>query len=170
MNTENTDLPVDTENPEPTPAAPTAPENETEKYKDLYLRTLADFDNFRKRAAREKEDAIRFANAAFLERMIPVMDNFELGLEAARSATDPKAVLDGLNMVRRQMEDFLRNHGVEPVEAHGVAFDPNLHEAVAHQPHPETPEGHVVRQLRKGYKLRDRLIRPASVMVSKGSE
>lgn len=141
---------------------------EVEKFRDLALRARADFDNYRKRAAREKEDAIRYANSSLLEQLLPVLDNFELGLEAARGATDGDAILQGLDMVRRQFADFLSGVGVEEIQTEGAEFDPNLMEAVGHEADKKVPEGHVLRRMRRGYKLRDRLLRPASVSVSKG--
>ena len=141
---------------------------EAEKFRDLAMRTAADFDNFRKRAARDKEDAIRFANSNLLEQILPVLDNFELGLEAARSAPDAAAILQGLDMVSRQFRDFLSSCGVEEIKTDGAAFDPNFMEAVGHEADDKVPEGRVLRQARRGYKLRDRLLRPASVFVSKG--
>lgn len=143
---------------------------EAEKFRDLAMRTAADFDNFRKRAAREKEDAIRFANNNLLEQLLPVLDNFELGMEAARSAPDASGILQGLDMVGRQFRDFLASSGVEEIKTEGAAFDPNLMEAVGHEANDEIPEGQVLRQTRRGYKLRDRLLRPSSVFVSKGPE
>ena len=140
---------------------------ELEKYKDAALRARADLDNYRKRVAREKEDAIRYANNSLLESLLPILDNFELGLDAARNTPEAAGIVQGLQMVRKQLEDFLRDHGVEIVNAEGTAFDPNLHEAVAHEPD-AVQEGTVIRQIRKGFKLKDRLIRPASVVVSKG--
>lgn len=149
--------------------APAAdPAAEAEKYRDLALRTAADFDNFRKRAAREKEDAIRYANNSLLGDFLPLLDNFELGLEAARSAPGADAILQGLGMVARQFRDFLASAGVEEIPTEGAAFDPNLMEAVGHEHDDAVPEGRVLRQTRRGYKLRDRLLRPASVFVSKG--
>jgi len=139
-----------------------------ETYKDLALRARADLDNYRKRMAREKE-ATRYANATFLERLIPILDNFEFGLQAAKSGSSDSAVLDGMTMVYKQLQDFLAGSGVETVDATGQKFDPNLHEAIAQEDHPEAEEGTVVRQIRKGYKLRDRLIRPANVVVAKGA-
>jgi molecular chaperone GrpE len=140
-----------------------------ERFRDLALRSQADFDNFRKRAAREKEDAVKYSNGSFLERLLPIMDNFELGLAAARTETGAGAILSGMEMVARQLQDFLRDCGVEPVEAQpGTPFDPNVHEAVGQQESAEIPEGAVMQQLRRGFKLRERLLRPAMVMVSKG--
>ncbi len=141
---------------------------EVEKYKDAALRARADLDNYRKRVAREKEDAIRYANNSLLESLLPILDNFELGLEAAKNTSEATGIVQGLEMVRKQLEDFLRDHGVEIVNAEGNPFDPNLHDAVGHEPNSNATEGTVIRQLRKGFKLKDRLIRPASVIVSKG--
>ena len=150
-----------------TAAAPD-PAAEAEKFRDLAMRTAADFDNYRKRAAREKEDAIRYANSSLLEGLLPVVDNFELGLDAARSAPDASAILQGLDMVSRQLRDFLANSGLEEIKTEGAEFDPNVMEAVGHEPDDKTAENRVLRQTRRGYKLRDRLLRPASVIVSKG--
>lgn len=141
---------------------------ELEKYKDIALRSVADLDNYRKRMAREKEDAIRYANANFLERLIPILDNFELGLQAAKAGGGQSAILDGMTMVFKQLQDFLASCGVETIEATGEHFDPNVHEAIAQEENAEVEEGIVIRQLRKGYRLKDRLIRPANVVVSKG--
>lgn len=153
---------------DPTPATEGDLAAELEKFRDLALRSRAELDNYRKRVVREKEEAIRYANSSLLEDLLPVLDNFELGLNAAKGAPEAAGILQGLEMVRKQLEDFLRAHGVEVVDAEGQVFDPNLHDAVAHEPSTEVAEGHVVRQLRRGFKLRDRLIRPATVFVSKG--
>ena len=138
------------------------------RFKDLALRTQADFENFRKRAAREKEDASKYANASFLERLLPILDNFELGLNAARTDARDSPIIAGMDMVAKQLQDFLASVGVETLKVEGEQFDPNLHEAVAQEASADVPEGMIVRQLRKGFKLRDRLLRPATVTVSKG--
>lgn len=144
-------------------------EAEAAKLKDLALRARADLDNFRKRSLREKEEAIRYANNGLLEKLLPVTDSFELGLDAARNASDTASVLQGMEMVHKQLLDFMRSNGLEEVPADGRPFDPNLHDAVAQEASDSIPEGHVIRQLRKGYKLRDRLLRASSVVVSKGA-
>ncbi len=141
-----------------------------EKFKDLYVRSQADLDNFRKRTAREREDAIRYANGALLERLLPVLDNFELGLEAAKQSTGAESILQGMSMVQKQLQDFLKDSGVESIEAVGTPFDPNFHEAIGQEASAEVAADLVLRQLRRGYKLRDRLLRPATVIVSKGAE
>jgi len=144
-------------------------EAEAAKLKDLALRAHADLDNFRKRALREKEEAIRYANNGLLERLLPVVDNFELGLDAAKSASDPASILQGMDMVRKQLLEFLRSNGLEEVPAEGEVFDPNRHDAVAQEFSTEIPEGQIIRQMRKGYKIKDRLVRASSVVVSKGA-
>jgi molecular chaperone GrpE len=142
---------------------------EVSRFRELALRTQADLENYRKRAQREKEEASRFANGYFLERLLPVVDNFELGLQAAETATDAKSIVTGMSMVHRQIIDFLKDNGVEEVSIEG-AFDPNIHEALSQESSDSVPEGGIVRQLRKGYRLRDRLLRAANVIVSKGPE
>jgi len=145
-------------------------EAEAAKLKDLALRARADLDNFRKRALREKEEAIRYANNGLLERLLPVIDNFELGLDAAKMAADTASILQGMSMVQKQLHDFLKNNGLEEVQAEGEAFDPNKHDAVSQEFSADIADGHVIRQVRKGYKIKDRLIRASSVIVSKGPQ
>lgn len=143
-------------------------QTDLDRFRDLALRSQADFENFRKRSIREKEDAVKFANASFLERLIPICDNFELGLNAARGSAESSAILAGMDMVSKQLTDFLQSSGVEAVNAEGQPFDPNVHEAVAQEASDIVPENVVIRQLRRGYKMRERLIRPSTVVVSKG--
>lgn len=133
------------------------------------LRTTADFDNFKKRAARERQDIARYANESLIQKLIPVLDNFEIAQAATQAApaNDSQSVQSGIAMIQQQLKGALTEAGVEEVDATGKQFDPNLHEAVSQQETADTPEGHVVQQLRKGYKLRDRLLRPASVVVAK---
>jgi len=139
-----------------------------DRFRDLAMRSQADFENYKKRCAREKEDAIKYANANLLERLIAIVDNFELGLEAARSEGDKSAVFSGMTLVLKQLQDFLADNGLQPIEAVGQKFDPNLHEAIAHEPSGEVPEGVVIRQTRRGYRFKDRLLRPSAVIVSSG--
>ncbi len=139
---------------------------ELQSAREKLARAAADFDNFRKRLQKEKEDAIRYANEALLESLLPVIDNFELGLQAARQSSDVQGILTGMEMVRTQLQRFLADSGLEEVHAEGQPFDPHHHEAVERQSTPDHPEGTVLAQRRKGYKLRDRLIRPAIVVVA----
>lgn len=142
---------------------------EVEKYRDAALRAAADLENFRKRMIREKEEAIRFANAGVLERLLPILDNFELGLDAARGDASAKGIVDGFSMVHRQLGDFLVSSGLQPIDAAGQPFDPKLHEALGHESDAAQADGIVLRQMRRGYRLADRLIRPSSVIVNKVS-
>jgi molecular chaperone GrpE len=139
-----------------------------DRFRDLAMRSQADFENYKKRCAREKEDAIKYANASLLERLLPIIDNFELGLSAARGEGEQSPIYAGMNLVLKQINDFLTDNGAQPIDAVGQKFDPNLHEAIAHEPSNSVPENHVLRQTRRGYRFKDRLLRPSSVVVSSG--
>ncbi|KAB2637938.1 MAG: nucleotide exchange factor GrpE, partial [Verrucomicrobia bacterium] len=115
----------------------------------------------------EKEEAIRFANAGLFEKLLPILDNFELGLEAARGDASAKGIVDGFSMVHRQLGDFLVACGLQPIDAVGQPFDPKLHEALGHETDANQTDGVVLKQLRRGFRLADRLIRPSSVIVNK---
>ena len=143
-------------------------QGDLDRFRDLALRTQADFENYKKRAAREKEEAIRFANSSLLERLIAIIDNFELGLSSARAEGEQSPIYSGMMLVLKQLNDFLADNGLQPIEAEGRPFDPNWHEAIAHEPSNKVPEGKVIRQTRRGYRFKDRLLRPSSVVVSSG--
>ncbi len=153
----------------PEPAPPLDPweelEAEAAKWKEISLRTAAEMENLRKRTTREREDAIRYANQRLLEELIPVIDNFEMGMLAAAQDTSSMIYI-GMDMVRRQLNEFLTSQGVEEIPTSGQ-FDPNLHDAVAQEEDGAGEEGRILRVTRRGFRLRDRLIRPASVVVSK---
>jgi molecular chaperone GrpE len=133
------------------------------------LRTTADFDNFKKRAAREKQDAIRFANENLIQKLVPVLDSFDMAVAALQNGKSDavQSLQTGITMVYQQLKGALTEAGLEEVDATGKPFDPNLHEAISQRETSEVPEGQVVQQVRKGYKLRERLLRPASVIVAK---
>ena len=139
-----------------------------DRFRDLAMRSQADFENYKKRCAREKEDAIKYANGSLLERLLPIIDNFELGLSAARGEGDQSPIYSGLSLGLKQMNDFLADNGAQPIDAVGQKFDPNLHEAIAHEPSDKVPENQIIRQTRRGYRYKDRLLRPSSVVVSSG--
>jgi len=126
-----------------------------DRFRDLALRSQADFENYKKRCAREKEDAIKYANASLLERLVAIVDNFKLGLDAARGESEQSPIYSGMTLVLKQLNDFLAENGLQAIEADGEKFDPNLHEAI-------------IRQTRRGYRFKDRLLRPSSVVVSSG--
>jgi molecular chaperone GrpE len=153
---------------DPAPATPDL-QAEVEKYRDQALRAAADLENYRKRMIREKEEAIRYANAGLIEKLLPILDNFELGLDAARGDAAAKGIVDGFAMVHRQLGDFLVSSGLQPIDAVGHPFDPKFHEALGHETDASQEDGIVLRQLRRGYRLSERLIRPSSVIVNKAS-
>lgn len=136
------------------------------KWKELALRTAADHENYRKRAAREREEAVRYANQALLEELLPVLDNFEMGMQAA-AQDEGSMIYVGMDMVRKQLSEFLTNNGVKEIESEGQPFDPNVHEAVSQEVSDEVEDGTIIRVMRRGFTLRDRLLRPATVVVAK---
>jgi len=141
---------------------------EEEPLQSQLLRLRADFDNYRKRMQREREDVSRRSLESLMQELLPVLDHFELGLAtAAKHQTDP-AVMDGFELVYTQMMSALEKFGLTPIDAEGQAFDPHLHEAATHMPSDEHPEDIVIAQTRRGYKLGEKLLRPAQVVVSKG--
>jgi molecular chaperone GrpE len=174
---------TDTDNAGTEPGEALAPENLTpEQLDDLkaraaradenwerLLRTTADFDNFKKRAAREREEAVKFANESLIKKLVTVLDNFDMALAAAgqQPVEASQSLQTGVAMIHQQLRNVLQEIGLEEVDAAGKKFDPNWHEAVSQQDSAEVPEGQVLQQLRKGYKLRDRLIRPATVVVAR---
>jgi molecular chaperone GrpE len=139
-----------------------------DRFRDLALRSQADFENYKKRCAREKEEAIKYANNSLLQRLVAIIDNFELGLAAAKEQGEQSPIYSGMVLVQKQLNDLLAENGLQPIEAEGKPFDPNLHEAIAHEPSDEVPEGNVLRQVHRGYRIKDRLLRPAKVVVSSG--
>ena len=138
-----------------------------DRFRDLALRSQADFENYKKRASREKEDAIKYANSSLLQRLVSILDNFELGLAAAKTESERSPIYSGMVLVQKQLNDLLEENGLQAIEAEDKKFDPNLHEAIAHEPS-DSPEGTVIRQARRGYRFKDRLLRPARVVVSSG--
>ncbi len=140
-------------------------EAEAAKWKEISLRTAAEMDNFRKRAAREREESMRYANQRLLEDLLPVIDNFEMGMKSAAQDSGSQIYI-GMDMVRRQLNEFLTSQGVEEIATDGK-FDPNLHDAVSQQECAAGEEGRILHVHRRGFRLRDRLLRPASVIVSK---
>ncbi|MBL0388368.1 nucleotide exchange factor GrpE [Tumebacillus sp. ITR2] len=138
---------------------------ESEDYKGRYLRAQADFDNFRRRSRQEKEEFAAYANTRIIEELLPVLDTFEMAMQSADKA-DVQTLLTGVDMVYRQLQTALGNYGLAAIESVGQAFDPNVHEGVMQVDSPDHPAGTVVMEMRKGYKLKDKVIRPAMVQVS----
>jgi molecular chaperone GrpE len=139
---------------------------ERDDYYDRLLRKTAEFDNYRKRVERERREQVEYAAGDVLADLLPLVDDLERALQADTD-TGTDAYRKGVELVHRQMLDLLRRRGVTPIEAVGHEFDPYLHQAVTHEAVPGHPEGEVVEEFRRGYKLRDRLLRPSMVKVAK---
>jgi molecular chaperone GrpE len=163
---EESELPVREATPDEI-AALTEQAAKAADYWDRLLRLTADFDNYKKRAARERQEAVSFANENLLAKLLPVLDAFEMALAASTSDSSAKSLQAGIVMVAHQLKSTLAEAGLEEIDATGKRFDPNLHEAVSQQETADVPEGEVIRQTRKGYKFRQRLMRPAGVIVAK---
>ncbi len=145
-------------------------EAEAAEMKSRWLLSVADMENYRKRIGREKQDIIRSAGASVVESLLPVLDNMKLGLQAAENHPEAKDVTLGFKMVDDQLKRALSEQGLEELIPDGEAFDPNFHECISHQSSSEVEEDKVIQTVRAGYRLNDRLIRAASVIVSSGPE
>ena len=134
---------------------------------ERFMRLAADFDNFKKRSTRERDEARRNGSESVISRLLPVLDNFDMAMTAAnQSSTTLESLRTGISMIHGQFRSLLGEVGVTPIDATGQPFDPSLHEAVSTCPTGDVPEGHVAQQVRFGYRLGDRLLRPASVIVA----
>lgn len=140
-----------------------------EKYDTLnnqYLRLAADFDNYRKRQAQERESLLKYGAENALKKMIEVLDNFERGEKALENVEDCEKCKESFNLVHKQVWDTLSKLGLEIIEAEGQTFDPNFHEAVMQTPTSEHPEHTIINELQKGYKMGDKVLRPSLVNVA----
>ena len=140
-----------------------------QKYDTLnqqYLRLAADFDNYRKRQAQEREELLKFGTENALKKMIEVLDNFERGKKALENVEDCTKVKESFDLVHKQVFDALAKLGLEVIETEGKPFDPNFHAAVMQTPTSEHPEHTIINELQKGYKMGDKVLRPALVNVA----
>ena len=133
---------------------------------DRFLRVAAELDNFRKRKEREIGDLRKYANQSLLKELLAVVDNLERALESGRASGQPEALAEGVEMTLKELLKIFQRFGVTPIEALEQPFDPNHHEAVMQEPSDAYPTNTVIRELQKGYLLRERLLRPAMVVVS----
>ena len=163
------DAPEASAEPEETPVEDPAEalRKELAAEKDRNMRLLADFDNFRRRVTREKNETYQRATEAASAEFLPILDNFDRAIAQAPAAGDPFA--DGMRMVYGQFSDVLAKAGLTPIAAMGEPFNPDFHEAIAYQPSPDAPEGQVIYEAKRGYRMGDRVVRPASVIVSSGT-
>lgn len=154
-------------------AALVAKAEQAEALKERYLRAVAEMENFRKRAARERQEAVQYASQGLLEKLVPVLDNLDMALAAVNGSQQGASVdtlKTGVGMVLGQLRSTLRDAGLEEIDGTGQAFDPAWHEAVSQVESAEVPEGNILQQLRKGYRLNQRLLRPATVVVAKAPQ
>ena len=143
---------------------------EVRNYKDKYLRTLADMDNQRKRMLREKEELLKYSNEQLILKILPVIDNFERALEVGKESKNLDKMLEGVNLIFKQLKDILEKEGVKAFESVGDKFDPYKHEALLAIESDEHEPSTVLEEIEKGYLLGDKVIRPAKVTVSKIKE
>jgi molecular chaperone GrpE len=141
-------------------------ETERQQFLDLLQRTRADFENYQKRTQRELAQERRYWHGSLALDLLPVLDNFERATAAAKKAGESGPLMQGVDMIQAQLLDLLRRHGIVPIEAVGQPFDPNLHQAVMQQPSAQQPPHTVLDVLEKGFKIHDRVLRPAKVVVS----
>ncbi|HEX5110072.1 MAG TPA: nucleotide exchange factor GrpE [Vicinamibacterales bacterium] len=139
---------------------------ERDALQDRLLRTAAEFDNYRKRVERDRRELSEFAAADALMDMLPIIDNLERALQAP-SGSDAEGLRKGVELIHRQMLELLRKRGAKPIEALGADFDPNIHQAVVHEPSDRHREGEIMEELQRGYRLGERLLRPSMVKVAK---
>jgi len=140
---------------------------EAETARDRMLRIAADFENYKKRMEREKNEFVRYANEKFIKDLIPTIDDLERAIASTNNSNSSEAFIDGVKIIYKQLNNLLKKYNVEPIEAIDKQFDPNLHEAMMHIPS-NKPENSVIEEFQKGYKLHDRIIRPSKVVVSAG--
>jgi molecular chaperone GrpE len=144
-----------------------ATEVELAEFKDKYLRALADAENARKRIRQQSEESVKIQREGLLRDFLSILDNLERAVEAARAGGNGKSIVAGLEMVLSSIKDYLRSHGVSEVSTVGQTFDPLLHEAVDHVASAEHQPKTVISEFNRGYKMGDRLLRPARVAVAK---
>jgi molecular chaperone GrpE len=149
-------------------AALAAAREEARQNLDRWVRERADLENLKRRSAKERTDAVRYGTEALIRELLPVVDNLERAVQHAPDTPEARPVVEGVGLVLRTFHDVLERHGVTRVEAQGSRFDPNHHEAVAHVESAEHEPNAVVEEHQRGYRLHDRLLRPALVTVSKG--
>jgi len=144
-------------------------QQETEKNHDLYLRSEAEIENIKKRNQKDKEEWLKYANESLIKEILPVMDNLEMAISHSQNENSVQALREGVELTLKGLRDALGKSGLEEVKAEGEPFDPNYHHAVSEQADEGVQSGTILQELQRGYMLNKRLIRPAMVIVSKGS-
>lgn len=144
--------------------------SKTEDFQDKYIRVLADLENLKRRQLKEREDAVQRTRSQFISDLLPILDAFQMGMHEVEKDESTKNIFIGISMAYKQMENTLGEYGLELISPEGSEFDPRFHEALSYQESDDIVEGHVLKTIRIGYKLRDKLLRPASVIISQGKE
>ncbi len=142
-------------------------ERKAEEYRDNWLRTAAEFENFKKRQEKQQTEFYKRAVEALARDLLPIVDSLERALSHGKESNVPQSFIDGIELSRKSFMDVLEKHGVKPIPAEGEKFDPNFHEAMMQQENPDVEENTVLTEAQKGYLLNDRLLRPSLVVVSK---
>lgn len=163
---------LDAETVESCPASSevsTAKDDELKSLNDKYLRLAAEFDNYKRLAQRDQRDQIRFGNEQLLKELLPVVDNLERAIKAAQGGKSTDGLVKGVDLTLKQLQGVLGKFGVQSIPTMGQPFDPSGHQAVASVPSTQVPDKHVVEEFQRGYRLHDRILRPAMVTVSSGA-
>jgi len=141
---------------------------ESEKYLDQWRRSVAEFSNYRKRVERDQSEAKKYYNADLLTRLLPMLDDLDTAFANLPETLDGQLWIEGLRLIHRKLHSIFTQEGLQDIETVGQSFNPTLHEAITHEPSETTEEGRIISELRKGYRLNDRVLRPAQVRVSAG--
>ncbi len=155
---------------EASPGQLAAKEEELKALNDKYLRLAAEFDNYKRLAQRDQRDQIRFGNEHLLKELLPVVDNLERAIKAAKGAKSSEGLVQGVDLTLKQLQGVPGKFGVQSIPTMGQPFDPSGHQAVATVPSSQVPDQHVVEEFQRGYRLHDRILRPAMVTVPTGEE
>lgn len=141
---------------------------EAESARNRMLRTVADYENYKKRLEKEKKEFMKYANERFIKDLLPSLDDLERAIISSNDSSDLESLREGVQIIYKQLNNILEKYDVTPIEAVGKKFNPNLHEAIMHMPS-KNPKNTIIEEYQKGYKLHDRVIRPSKVVISAGS-
>jgi molecular chaperone GrpE len=144
--------------------------SQNENFQDKYIRVLADLENLKRRQIKEREESVLRTRSQIIGDLLPTLDAFQMGMQEVEKDESTKNIFVGISMAYKQMENILGEYGLELINPVGSEFDPKYHEALSHQTSEEVTEGFVIQTIRTGYKMKDKLLRPASVIISQGSK
>lgn len=145
-----------------------SPQESVKQLKNQLLRLAADFENYKRKQEEHRGDLMAMANHALILKIAPVLDNFQRAFKQLPKELENNNWVVGFKQIEKQLEEILREEGVEKIESEGAQFDPLLHEALTHEEHPELPAGQIIEELESGYKMGQKILKPAKVRVSRG--